>query len=159
MQPIIKAIEAFFGEPTLKAFFAALGVFGTYIFGFETMELWMIIGVLMIFDVTTGLMKAYRKREELTSRRMFDKLAQGAVYGIVIGTVNMIGRACECLNGECPTQVASLLRSAAAIWIIGTELKSISENLNSMGYRLGFLEDIIQKYFGDKRRGNGGGKK
>lgn len=156
MQSILKAIESFLNEPSSKGFFAAIGTLMSYVFGFETMELWLIIGVLMIFDVVTGLFKAYRNKQQITSRRMFDKLAQGAVYGVVIGTVNMIGRACSCLNGECPEQIASVLRSAAAIWIIGTELKSIIENLNDLGYKLGFLEDIIQKYFGNKREGNGG---
>lgn len=152
MESIVKAIETLIAFPTIKAGITVLTAFIGYIFGLNTVELWFIIGVLVVLDTSTGILKARKKQEQITSRRMFDKLAAVAVYGIVIGFVNMLARSCSCLNDNCPEQVASILRSAAVFWIISTESKSIVENLHILGVKIGGLEEFIQKYLGDKQQ-------
>lgn len=152
MEAIQRAVEVLVSTPTSKAFFTLIGAMFSYVFGLQTQELWMVISILVVLDTSTGLLKARKQREKITSRRMADKLAAVAVYGIVIALVNALGNYCRCTSTQCPEFISSSMSFAAVFWVISTETKSIIENLSKLGYKLpAIIENNIQKYFGDKQ--------
>ena len=142
---IIGKTTAIIENPGSKTIFAFLGAAITYVFELQSGELWVIIGLMVILDIITGLIRARHEKEQLSSKRMFDKMETVAVYGVVIALANTIINTGECTAGL-SEEIGNGLRLVVVFWILSTEFKSIVENLSIAGYKLPKkLEDAFQK--------------
>ena len=148
MTEITQTIKSFCSNPEPKAFFGIILAILTYIFNLGNPEMWVIIGSLILIDLVTGILGAYKRKEIIESPKMFKTLVKIAVYGVVVALANLTARSCIVLNNNCPEGIGTALRLAAFGWVIATEGKSINENLASLGYKLPkAIEEIIQKGF------------
>lgn len=137
-------------NPGIKSVLALIGASIGYVFELQSLELWVIIGIMVVLDVITGLIRARHEKEQLSSRRMFDKLEAVAVYGVVIALANTIINTGECTAGL-SDEIGNGLRLVVVFWILTTEFKSIVENLSIAGYKLpNKLEEIFQKIIDKK---------
>lgn len=135
-----------------KASFAVVGSMMSYAFGVGNIELWILIWLLVFFDVVTGFLKAKKLKQEITSSRMSNKIISVACYCVIIGVTNAIVHYIELTASNVPVEIGQIARGTACLYIISLELKSILENLNQLGHKLGFLEDLIQRYIGNKQK-------
>jgi len=150
IQNIVGKTTAIIENPGMKSFTAFMGAAIAYVFELQSVELWIIIGIMVFLDVITGLIRARHEQELLSSRRMFDKLEAIAVYGVVIALANALINTGECTAGL-PAKIGDGLRIAVVLWIISTEFKSIMENLSISGYKIPKkLEEAMQKFIAKK---------
>ena len=82
------------------------------------------VGFLIFFDFISGIVKAYKKGEEITSKKMSDTIGKIVFYNIAIFT----GIAINCILATTLINAVSIIASAIA----SIEGYSILENISSI---------------------------
>lgn len=98
--------------------------FAVVLIAFFTPIKWLIVGVmaLIFFDTITGVYKAYKTGEKVTSRRFSNIISKFVLYNIAI----IAGYILQLMVGVDWIPLAKLISVSISL----TELKSIAENIN-----------------------------
>ena len=106
---------------------AALLSMFDFMFGLGNQNLLMALFTLIIIDMLTGIMAAYKQHEIVSSRKAFKTGTKSIVYALFIAAANLVNTIAPWANFTVPT-VASFLAL--------TELISIMENSAKLGYSM-----------------------
>lgn len=133
LKPLVALVEGW----QLKAAASAVGVAVAELLGrvFEVrVDLLALVVLLVLADLATGLVRAWRLKEAVTSKRLRQTVIKTIEYtlflGVVVAVGNVLGQ-----HGTLPV-VAPLLRAlpeVAFTFVAATELRSIAENLTATG--------------------------
>jgi len=102
-----------------------------YACGLANLELLGIIGVLVITDTFSGIMAAYKEKQEITSTKLFGIVTKMVMYFLFLTAVHQASRGIVLISGVDIMTIADL---AAAGTCFGIELKSNFENFGRLGF-------------------------
>lgn len=122
------------------------GLFGsifTYLFGIN-FELGFILFMMVVLDTVTGIIKAKKLGQKISSGKGFGSTARFALYNIAIMSIKVSGTA-GVVAYHLPEDIVCGAATGAALWFIALELKSIKENFEEMGFVVpkGIFKNII----------------
>lgn len=110
-------------HPSIKAFVALLAGVYNWLFGIHTEAIIVLIS-LVILDTITGMMKAIKCYDGISSKGFFRLCVKFSVYAIMVANCSLLDKALPI------TFAASTMFSFLSV----TEGISIMENLSSMGF-------------------------
>ena len=103
-----------------------LAYLGAYFFDPELYKQVVIaVLVLPLFDYATGVMAAYSKKEKIQSRGFYGTIVKIVTYAIVVAACRLV---------ESPVPELGLIDNLAIKLIAVTEIWSLVENFDKMGY-------------------------
>lgn len=101
-----------------------LPVFG-YLIGFENFFILKALVVIIIFDFITGIFAAYKTEEVIKSKKAIRSAYKLAVYGLLVSAGHLT---------DIIVFNTNFIETAMSTFLVLTELISIIENADKMGY-------------------------
>jgi len=101
--------------------------------GLVNLELLGIIGILLITDTISGIMAAYKEKEEITSQRMRNVITKMVMYFIFLTALHQAGKGILIITG---IDLVKIIDLAAAGICFSVELKSNVENFGRLGFKI-----------------------
>jgi phage-related holin len=151
MDQIVLSLKALFSKPTLAAVWAVVAAVFSHIFGLVDGELMVVIFYLVVIDTFTGLAASISEGQPIISRKLFRLAVKVVVYSSFIGLVGIVGRVClnSEISGLCLVAMSDgNMQTLAVLWVIGTEIKSVIENLGRSGVSMPkAIKDKIDSVF------------
>lgn len=122
----------------------------SFLFSFELWQITLAVGILIFFDLITGVAVAKKKKEVIESRKILRTAFKLSVYCVLISSSHLTDVAMRI-----PLTFLSL-ESAMIGFLAATELISIIENAGRMGYAV--PQRILNQLSNFKEKGNGSGR-
>lgn len=122
-----EVLVSLLGYITFKSVITALLVVANTLFGQENYDLVLFLGILIIFDLITGMIAAVSQGQQIESRKAFKTATKTFVYLLFFSSAYLTHKI---------VPYSDFISTGVLSFLAITELLSVMENMSKMGYSL-----------------------